>query len=94
MPDDLKTLFQNSDVPAPRADLTDRIVAAALEQPALNAANDRRPLLWTALAGIAATLVAGLLVFNSQPSDTELWAANADAAGFGDLYEWVEGDIE
>lgn len=98
MPDDIQSLFEASAVPAPRADLSDRIMAAATaEQPA--AANDRqpwarKPALWSAAAGIAATVVAGLLVLSSQPNDAELWAEQADAAGFADLYAWVDGDTQ
>ncbi|MGB3457460.1 MAG: hypothetical protein WBG08_14500 [Litorimonas sp.] len=97
-PDDLDALFRGSDVPAPRADLSDRIAQAALALEAPNAANDphpvRRPVFWGALAGIAATLVAGALVLVNQPSEAELWAAQAETAGFGDLYEWVGADLQ
>jgi len=99
MPDDMKHLFDNSAVPTPRADLADRIMAAAQVQDPLASANDRKPWFqssgaWSAFAGIAATLVAGFFVMNSQPDEAELWAAHADAAGFADLYAWVDGDTE
>ncbi|MGJ8558783.1 MAG: hypothetical protein ACSHX3_00965 [Litorimonas sp.] len=97
MPEEMKQLFETSAVPAPRADLSDRIMAAAQAQVPLDAANDRKP--WfrnsgilSAAAGIAATLVAGFFVLSSQPSEAELWAAEADAAGFGELYAWVDSD--
>lgn len=92
MSEDFGKLFKDSAAPAPRADLTDRIMAAAKAQTPLPAANDRKPWVWTALAGIAATLVAGFFVFSSQPDDTELWASEAAAAGFGDLYSWVNDE--
>lgn len=99
MPDDMKHLFDNSVVPAPRADLSDRIMAATQNQAPLTAANDRKP--WfqnagilSAVTGIAATLVAGFFVLSSQPNEAELWAAEADAAGFGELYAWVDSDVD
>jgi len=92
MSENFETLFKDSAVPAPRTDLTDRIMAAAKAQMPRQAANDRKPWIWTALAGIAATLVAGFFVMSSQPDDTELWASEADAAGFGDLYSWVNSE--
>ena len=94
MPDDIKTLFAHSSTPAPSADLTDRILAAAATQAPLKAANDRKPWLWSAAAGIAATIMAGLFVLGSQPSEDELWAEQAELAGFGDLYSWVEGEAQ
>lgn len=97
--DELSDLFQNSHVPTPRADLTDRIVAAARTEPPLQAANDRKPLIWSAVAGIAATIVGGLIFMTGQPTEgepwaaeSEQWASEAEAAGFGDLYAWVDGD--
>jgi copper(I)-binding protein len=86
-------------VPAPRADLAATILTAAQSQTPVEAANDRKPFfsnkgVWSAAAGIAATLVAGFFVMNSQPDEAELWAAQADLAGFGDLYEWVYEDLE
>lgn len=86
---EMDALFGKSQTPVPRADLADRIVQAAQDQTPLQAANDRKPWVWTAAAGIAATLVAGVFVMTQQPSDAELWAAQADESGFGDLYEWV-----
>jgi hypothetical protein len=90
--DDLDALFAESSTPAPRADLTDRIMAAAQAQTPLHAANDRNPLIWGAMAGIAATLIAGVMFVTGQPDEAELWAAQADAAGFGELYEWTYGE--
>ncbi len=92
-PDDLDALFAASRTPAPRAGLADRIAEASVSSPPLIAANDRKPLVWGALAGIAATLVAGVLVLVNQPSEAELWAAQADDAGFGELYDWVGADM-
>lgn len=99
MPEDMKQLFDSSVVPAPRADLSDRIMAAASAQTPLAAANDRkpwfqRPTLWSAAAGIAATMVAGLFVLSSQPSEADLWASHAEDTGFSDLYAWVDGGID
>ena len=89
MDQELTSLFSESRVPAPSTDLAARIVAAAQDQEPLTAANDRKHWIWTAAAGIAATLVAGVFVMTQQPSEAELWADQADLAGFGDLYEWV-----
>ena len=89
---EMRSLFASSNVPAPASDLSDRIVAAAKDQAPLTAANDRKPWIWTAAAGIAATLVAGVFIVTQQPSESELWAAQADQAGFGDLYEWVHSE--
>jgi len=94
MSEDMQNLFDSSTVPAPRGALTDRIMAAAATQTPLPAANDRKPWLWSAAAGVAATLVAGFFVLSSQPSEAELWAAQADAAGFGELYAWVDAEID
>lgn len=94
MPDDLKTLFTQNPAPTPSADLAGRILAAAASQTPLDAANDRKPWLWTAAAGIAATVMAGLFVLGTQPSEAELWAEQAELAGFGDLYSWVEGETQ
>ncbi|GHA96065.1 hypothetical protein GCM10009069_18760 [Algimonas arctica] len=99
MPDDLKQIFETSVVPAPRADLSERIIAATQAQAPLMAANDRKP--WfqnsgflSAAAGIAATVVAGFFVISSQPNEAELWAAHADVTGFGELYAWVDADVD
>lgn len=93
MHDDLKDLFETSSVPAPRADLADSIVATALNQAPLDAANDRslwqHKGLWGGFAAIAATLVAGAFLLTGQPSEAELWASDADESGFGELYAWV-----
>lgn len=89
---EMRALFADSPVPAPSANLADRIEAAAQTQAPLSAANDRKPWLWSAAAGIAATLVAGAFILTQQPSESELWAAQADQAGFGDLYEWVHSE--
>lgn len=94
MSDDLKTLFENSAVPAARSDLSDCIMAHASTLKPLHAANDRKPWIWTAAAGIAATLMAGFFVMNMQSSESELWAKQAETAGFGDLYSWVDGETQ
>lgn len=99
MPEDMKQLFDTSVVPAPRADLSDRIIAAAQAQVPLIAANDRKPWfqnsgIWSAAAGIAATLVAGIFVISSQPNEAELWAEHADVTGFGELYAWVDAGVD
>lgn len=98
MPDNMKNLFDNSVVPAPRADLSDRIMAAMQDQTPLTAANDRKP--WfrnagvlSAATGIAATLVAGFFMLTRQPNEADLWAAEANAAGFAELYAWVDSDM-
>jgi len=96
MPEDMKILFNESAVPAPRPDLADHILSAAADQAPLSAANDRKPWalsprLWSGVAGIAAMLVVGLFVIGNQPTEADLWAAQADDAGFGELYAWVDG---
>lgn len=97
MPEDMKSLFDESAVPAPRPDLADRILSAAGDQSPLSAANDREPWalstrLWSGAAGIAAMLVVGLFVMGNQPTEADLWAAQADNAGFSELYAWVDGE--
>lgn len=99
MPEDMKQLFETSAVPAPRADLSDRIMAAAHVQTPLLAANDRKPWfqrsgIWSAAAGVAATMVAGFFILSSQPSEAELWASHAEDTGFSDLYAWVDGGLD
>jgi hypothetical protein len=93
--DDLHTLFERSDVPAPRADLTDRILAAA-ENSAPKAANDNPP--WgritAAITSVAACAMVAVFALTPVPVDDAAWESHADAAGFADLYAWVEGEPE
>ena len=91
MSDDLNALFGANPVPAPRADLAERIAAAA---PA-RASNDNRWLgrfRWPAHAAIAATLAAGVFVLSSPADESDDWSQYAEAAGFEELYAWVEGE--
>jgi hypothetical protein len=93
----MKSLFDESAVPAPRPDLADRILLDASDQAPLTAANDRKPWalstrMWSGAAGIAAMLVVGLFVIGNQPTEADLWAAQANDAGFGELYAWVDGE--
>ena len=96
MPDRIEDFFADSHTPTPRAELTDRILLAARNQTPLKAANDRAPWthkgFWAGLTAIAATMVAGLFMMTSQPTEADLWASQADQSGCGDLYEWVYAD--
>lgn len=89
---DLNTLLDENTAPAIRSSLSARILAAAeVAEPA----NDRRASRpWWSLGGVAAMAVmAALFVLQPAPTDTEVeWDQIADASGFFDLYEWVEGD--
>ncbi len=95
--DDLHTLFETSAVPAPRADLADRILAEAeAERPKPAAANDNKPWLRvvTALTSVAACAMFAVFALTPAPVDDAAWQSHADAAGFADLYAWVEGEPE
>ena len=89
MSDEMKALFEQSSVPAPRGDLADRIAAAA---PA-RAANDN-PRWGRRAAGLAAVAASlAFAVFALSPSDpAEEWEQYAELSGFGELYAWVEGE--
>ncbi len=96
--DDIRALFEGSDAPAPRAELSTRILAearSAATPPAPAPANDnaRR---WPAFGAIAAMLVAAVFAMTTLMGGTvdesENWASYADASGFAELYAWVEGE--
>ncbi len=88
---DLNHMLSNNAPPAPRADLSIRILAAAESSAPANDSQSRRP--WWAMGGVAAMAVAATL-FWVQPADeieTD-WNQIAEASGFSELYEWVEDD--
>ena len=99
MRDDITDIFDAHPVPAHAPDLKARILAqavAAEPEPQPAAVNDNTPRRWAGLAAIAAAALLGVFVWTGQmaPSDAdeaEEWTQLADAAGFGDLYAWVEG---
>lgn len=87
---DLDKLLAENQAPSPRGHLTDRILAAAETAVPANDDISRRP--WWAMGGIAAMAVMAAL-FWAQPDaavDTD-WNQIADASGFSELYDWVEG---
>jgi hypothetical protein len=95
--DDLHTLFERSDVPAPRTDLADHILAAtenSTPEAAPKAANDNPP--WgritAAITSVAACAMVAVFALTPVPVDDAAWESHADAAGFADLYAWVEGE--
>lgn len=90
---DLKSLFADNPAPAPRADLADRIMAAAQATPpvpVMVAANDNHWLKW--VGGMAAAAILGVFIWAQQPSEAENWQDYASTAGFSDLHAWVEAD--
>jgi len=89
---DLKTYLDENAAPAARSTLSARILNAAETAVPANDTRASRP--WWSIAGIAAMAVmAAFFVFQPAPADTEVeWNQLADASGFSDLYDWVEGD--
>lgn len=90
---DLDKLLAENEVPTPRSNLADKILAAAETATPANDELSRRP--WWAMGGIAAmALMAAMFVMQpTQISETETdWVQIADASGFTELYQWVEGD--
>lgn len=93
---DLEKLLSENTPPAPRSDLSERIVTAAKTVKPANDAPKFRPL--RALGSVAALAIA--VVFVLQPllqtePDTAVetqWAEAAETIGFADLYEWVESE--
>jgi len=88
---DLENILKENIAPMARTGLAARILRAAETAEPANDFQFKRP--WWSLAGIAAMAVMAAL-FVIQPSghtDIE-WSQIADASGFLDLYEWVEGD--
>ena len=96
MSDELNTLFHRSNVPAPSADLADRIAANIPARPA----NDRAPWWPKLVAGasaVAATVLAVGMIYSGSTdvetdSEVDLWASAASDAGFAELYAWVEDE--
>jgi len=88
---DLDTFLDENTAPAARSSLSARILAAAENAEPANDTRASRP--WWSMAGVAAMAVmAALFVLQPAPADPEVeWDQIADASGFSDLYEWVEG---
>ena len=92
----LESLLNENQAPAARSSLPARILASAETAEPANDIQTSRP--WWAYGGMAAmALMAAFLVIQPMSgtdtggSDVE-WDQIADASGFTDLYEWVEGD--
>lgn len=93
---DLDHILAENKAPAPRSNLADRILAAAEVTTPANDEAAHRPWWRHSVVrggGIAAMAVMAAMFF-MQPEtavDTD-WVQIADASGFSDLYDWVEGD--
>jgi len=88
----LETYLDENAAPAARSSLSARILAAAeIAEPA-NDTEASRP--WWSIGGVAAMAVmAAIFLFQPAPAEPDVeWDQIADASGFMDLYEWVEGD--
>jgi len=88
---DLNTLLDQNHAPDMRRDLAARILAASESAEPANDALNRRP--WWAMGGIAAMAVMAALFFIQPTSTSDAdWTQIADASGFSELYDWVEGE--
>ena len=88
---DLDTLLSQNTAPAARSSLSARILAAAETAEAANDVRPQRP--WWAMGGIAAMAVMAAFVFMPTTSNSDVeWDQVADASGFAELYQWVEGE--
>lgn len=89
---DLDTYLNENMAPAARSSLSANILAAAEVAAPANDTQSSRP--WWAMGGVAAMAVmAALFVMQPISADTDVeWNQLADASGFSDLYDWVEGD--
>ena len=90
---DLENILNENQAPAARASLSACILAAAETAEPANDSQPSRP--WWAMGGIAAmAIMAALFVMQPSTSADVEWDQIADASGFSDLYEWVEGSDE
>lgn len=88
---DLENLLNENQAPAARSNLSVRILAAAEMAEPANDVQPSRP--WWAMGGLAAMAVMAAFFVMQPASDADVeWDQIADASGFSDLYEWVEGD--
>ena len=89
---DFETFLDQNPAPAARSSLSSRILAAAEKAAPANDTRASRP--WWSIGGVAAmAVIAAFFVFQPTPADTDVeWDQIADASGFADLYDWVEGD--
>ena len=88
---DLENLLNENQAPAARSNLSARILAAAEMAEPANDVQPSRP--WWAMGGLAAMAVMAAFFVMQPASDADVeWDQIADASGFSDLYEWVEGD--
>jgi len=88
---DLNHLLDQNTAPAARSSLSVRILAAAETAEPANDTRSSRP--WWSVAGVAAMAVMAAFFVLQPLSEPEVeWDQIADASGFSDLYEWVEGD--
>lgn len=93
---DFEKILAENTPPAPRADLSDRILATAQTVKPANDTPKLRPI-W-AFGSVAVLAIAAF--FLAQPMmqadpetvvDTQ-WAEAAETVGFADLYDWVENE--
>ncbi len=90
---DLENILNENQAPAARSSLSARILVAAETAEPANDVKPSRP--WWAMGGIAAmAIMAALFVMQPSTSADVEWDQIADASGFLDLYDWVEGDEE
>ena len=88
---DLENLLNENQAPTARSNLSARILAAAEMAEPANDVQPSRP--WWAMGGLAAMAVMAAFFVMQPASDADVeWDQIADASGFSDLYEWVEGD--
>lgn len=90
---DLDNILAENTAPAPRAQLSADILAAAQRVAPANDVPTRRP--WWAVGTVAAMAIAAVLFFvqpTPELTEADQWEQVADASGFADLYDWVEAD--
>lgn len=92
----IETVLNENQAPVVRSNLSARILAAAETVEPANDVQPSRP--WWAMGGLAAMAVmAAFFIIQPLSSSDGVnanveWDQIADASGFSDLYEWVEGD--
>jgi len=88
---DLDNLLTQNQAPAPRRDLSARILSAAKTAAPANDSPSRRP--WWAMGSLAATgLIAALFLLQPTATTQAEWEVIAETSGFSDLYAWVEDE--
>lgn len=88
---DLENILNKNLAPAAHSNLSARILAAAERAEPANDIQPSRP--WWAMGGLAALAVMAVFFVIQPATQTDVeWDQIADASGFSDLYDWVEGD--